>query len=208
MAGRAALHVGAFVLFTLRLGGCLKERLTWSPDGRHAIATYTYFDAAGTPQWWVIDGRTARRRATITGRLDFDAAETQHRHVDRQLQVQTAGRDAGLPEALEEDEDDEQRPVELRANEGADCCTDAEVDEGHRHGHAEREQTRAHHPEHAVGREQIARGTVALDSTFRDLRGNPRTVGVACAIARCVNASSAAEAGGVGAGAGGLPTHH
>lgn len=46
----------------------------WSPDGRHAIATYTYFDAAGTPQWWVIDGRTAKRRATITGRLDFDAA--------------------------------------------------------------------------------------------------------------------------------------
>lgn len=45
----------------------------WSPDGRHAIATYTYFDAAGTPQWWVIDGRTARRRATISGRLDFDA---------------------------------------------------------------------------------------------------------------------------------------
>lgn len=46
----------------------------WSPNGRHAIATYTYFDAAGTPRWWVIDGRTAKRRATITGRLDFDAA--------------------------------------------------------------------------------------------------------------------------------------
>ena len=28
-----------------------------------------------------------------------------------------------------------------------------------------------------------ARGTVALDSRFQDLRGNPRTVGVACAIA-------------------------
>lgn len=52
---------------------CLLYPHQWSPDGRHAIATYTYFDAAGTPQWWVIDGRTAHRRATIAGRLDFDA---------------------------------------------------------------------------------------------------------------------------------------
>jgi hypothetical protein len=53
---------------------CLIHPHQWSPDGRHAIATYTYFDAAGTPQWWVIDGHTAQLRATITGRLDFDAA--------------------------------------------------------------------------------------------------------------------------------------
>lgn len=45
----------------------------WSPDGRHALATYTYFDAAGTARWWVIDGRTAQRQATIAGRLDWDA---------------------------------------------------------------------------------------------------------------------------------------
>lgn len=44
----------------------------WSPDGRHATATFTYFDAAGTSTWWVIDGRSAQRRATLTGRLDWD----------------------------------------------------------------------------------------------------------------------------------------
>ena len=46
----------------------------WSPDGRHATASYTYFDAAGTPTWWVIDGRTAERQATVSGRLDWDTA--------------------------------------------------------------------------------------------------------------------------------------
>ncbi|GAB3763506.1 hypothetical protein FB382_001186 [Nocardioides ginsengisegetis] len=45
----------------------------WSPDGRHALATHTYFDAAGTDRWWVIQGRTAARQARITGRLDWDA---------------------------------------------------------------------------------------------------------------------------------------
>ncbi|GCD88565.1 hypothetical protein [Nocardioides sp. LS1] len=45
----------------------------WSPDGRHALATHTYFDAAGTDRWWVIDGRTAVRQARITGRLDWHA---------------------------------------------------------------------------------------------------------------------------------------
>lgn len=46
----------------------------WSPDARHATASYTYFDAAGTPTWWVIDGRTAQRQATVPGRLDWDTA--------------------------------------------------------------------------------------------------------------------------------------
>ena len=46
----------------------------WSPDGRHATASYTYFDAAGTPRWWVIDGRHGERRTSVAGRLDWDTA--------------------------------------------------------------------------------------------------------------------------------------
>lgn len=46
----------------------------WSPDGRHATATYAYFDAAGTPRWWVVDGRTAQRQSSLAGRLDKDTA--------------------------------------------------------------------------------------------------------------------------------------
>ena len=45
----------------------------WSADGRHAIATHTYFDAAGTDPWWVLAGRTGQRRATVSGRLDKNA---------------------------------------------------------------------------------------------------------------------------------------
>ncbi|GAA2138728.1 hypothetical protein GCM10009844_06970 [Nocardioides koreensis] len=45
----------------------------WSPDGTRALATHTYFDAAGTDRWWVVDGRTAARQARITGRLDWNA---------------------------------------------------------------------------------------------------------------------------------------
>jgi hypothetical protein len=45
----------------------------WSPDGAGALATHTYFDAAGTDRWWVVDGSTAARQARITGRLDWDA---------------------------------------------------------------------------------------------------------------------------------------
>jgi hypothetical protein len=52
----------------------------WSRDGRHAIATYTYFDAAGTPRWWVIDGRTPQRQARVAGRLDWDAAWEDNDH--------------------------------------------------------------------------------------------------------------------------------
>lgn len=52
---------------------CSSAPRQWSPDGRHALATHTYFDAAGTDRWWVVDGRTGVRRATVTGRLDWDA---------------------------------------------------------------------------------------------------------------------------------------
>ena len=45
----------------------------WSPSGRRALATRTYFDAAGVDRWWVVNGRTARPRTSITGRLDWDA---------------------------------------------------------------------------------------------------------------------------------------
>ena len=45
----------------------------WSPDGTHAIATHTYFDAAGTDRWWVVDGSTGTRTARVTGRLDWAA---------------------------------------------------------------------------------------------------------------------------------------
>jgi hypothetical protein len=45
----------------------------WSPNGRRAIATRTYFDAAGTDVWRVVHGRTGVRESRITGRLDWDA---------------------------------------------------------------------------------------------------------------------------------------
>jgi len=52
----------------------------WSPDGRRAIATHTYFDAAGTDRWLVLDGRTGERRSRITGRLDWNAVWEDNRH--------------------------------------------------------------------------------------------------------------------------------
>lgn len=53
---------------------CLTYPHEWSPDGRRATATYSYFDAAGTPRWWVIDGRTGERQSSVAGRLDWDTA--------------------------------------------------------------------------------------------------------------------------------------
>jgi hypothetical protein len=52
----------------------------WSPDGSRAVATHTYFDAAGTDRWWVVDGRTAQKQARITGRLDWDAVWEDDEH--------------------------------------------------------------------------------------------------------------------------------
>jgi hypothetical protein len=67
----------------------------WSPDGSHAIATHTYFDAAGTDRWWVVDGLTAQRRATITGRLDWTAVWEDDEHFLTMAQSE-AGRAAVL----------------------------------------------------------------------------------------------------------------
>jgi hypothetical protein len=53
--------------------GCRWYPHQWAPDGIHALATHTYFDAAGTDRWWVVDGSTGRRQAQVTGRLDWDA---------------------------------------------------------------------------------------------------------------------------------------
>lgn len=52
----------------------------WSPDGSRALATHSYFDAAGTNMWLVIQGRTAKRQAKITGRLDWQAVWEDNQH--------------------------------------------------------------------------------------------------------------------------------
>ncbi|MGN6577414.1 MAG: hypothetical protein ACTHKG_17210 [Nocardioides sp.] len=52
----------------------------WSPDGRYAISTYTYFDAGGTARWRVVDGRTGERLTRVTGRLDWHAVWEDERH--------------------------------------------------------------------------------------------------------------------------------
>jgi hypothetical protein len=52
----------------------------WSPDGRRVLATYTYFDAAGTARWWLVDGRTGSREARFVGRLDWDAVWEDDQH--------------------------------------------------------------------------------------------------------------------------------
>jgi hypothetical protein len=59
---------------------CLRYPHEWSPDGRHAIATHTYFDAAGTDRWWVIGGHSGARQAVIVGRLDWDATWEDNTH--------------------------------------------------------------------------------------------------------------------------------
>lgn len=46
----------------------------WSPNGDRALATHTYFDAAGTDRWLVVNGTTGTRQDRITGRLDWDVA--------------------------------------------------------------------------------------------------------------------------------------
>lgn len=52
----------------------------WSPDGTRAVATHTYFDAAGTDYWATIDGTTAAHLGRVTGRLDWDAAWEDNGH--------------------------------------------------------------------------------------------------------------------------------
>jgi hypothetical protein len=65
----------------------------WSPDGRHALLTWAYFDAAGTDRWWVVDGRTGETRGRITGRLDKHAVweDSTHFLVNAQGETGRAG---------------------------------------------------------------------------------------------------------------------
>ena len=59
---------------------CRVDPHEWSPSGTHAVAAPTYFDAAGTDRWWVINGRTAHRRSVLTGRLDWTATWEDDHH--------------------------------------------------------------------------------------------------------------------------------
>jgi hypothetical protein len=59
---------------------CRIDPHTWSPNGRHAMATNIYFDAPGTDRWVVTDARTGEPRARVTGRLDWDVAWEDNRH--------------------------------------------------------------------------------------------------------------------------------
>lgn len=59
---------------------CRADPHQWSPDGTRALATHTYFDAAGTDVWWVLDGRTGEREAALRGRLDWHAVWEDDQH--------------------------------------------------------------------------------------------------------------------------------
>lgn len=52
---------------------CRSRPRQWAPDGHHAIATHTYFDAAGTDRWLIVDGHTGNLGGRVTGRLAWDA---------------------------------------------------------------------------------------------------------------------------------------
>ncbi len=52
----------------------------WSPDGRHALATHTYFDDTGTDYWAVVGGATGQRVSRVTGRLDWNAVWEDRHH--------------------------------------------------------------------------------------------------------------------------------
>jgi hypothetical protein len=58
----------------------------WSPNGRHALATNIYFDMPGTDRWVITNGRTGKRLARVTGRLDWDIAWEDNRHFLAQAQ--------------------------------------------------------------------------------------------------------------------------
>ena len=66
--------------------GCRLIPHQWSPNGRHALATRTYFDAAGTDRWWVLPARTPQPVARVVGRLGWNAVWEDDRHflVDAQ----------------------------------------------------------------------------------------------------------------------------
>ncbi len=52
---------------------CQFEPVDWSRDGRHALATWDYFDMAGTDRWLTVDGRNGERTGRVSGRLDWIA---------------------------------------------------------------------------------------------------------------------------------------
>lgn len=52
---------------------CRTRPHQWSPNGSRALATHAYFDALGTPRWWVIGGSSPERELTVAGRLDWHA---------------------------------------------------------------------------------------------------------------------------------------
>jgi hypothetical protein len=53
---------------------------SWSPDGRRALATWTYFDETGTDRWLTVRDRTGARLGQVNGRLDWDAVWEDDRH--------------------------------------------------------------------------------------------------------------------------------
>ena len=53
---------------------------TWSPDGRRALTTHTYFDDAGTDYWSIIGARSGAALSRVTGRLDWNPAWEGRQH--------------------------------------------------------------------------------------------------------------------------------
>jgi hypothetical protein len=54
---------------------------TWSPSGARATATHTYFDETGTDRWLTVRDRSGQRLGSVNGRLDWDTAWEDDRHV-------------------------------------------------------------------------------------------------------------------------------
>lgn len=65
---------------TLRYRSCGITPHAWSPNGKRALATHIYFDTPGTDRWVTTSGRTGKRLARVTGRLDWDVAWESNRH--------------------------------------------------------------------------------------------------------------------------------
>jgi hypothetical protein len=59
---------------------CAVAPHAWSPSGRRATATHTYFDETGTDRWLTVRDRTGDRVGRVTGRLDWDTAWEDDRH--------------------------------------------------------------------------------------------------------------------------------
>ncbi len=59
---------------------CRYEPSDWSRNGDHALATWDYFDMAGTDRWLVTNGRTGDKQGRITGRFDWVAVWEDNSH--------------------------------------------------------------------------------------------------------------------------------